>query len=427
MNKELRKLLNAQNALLNKAIAENRGLTPEEEKENGELETKIENLKKAIELQNKVAKNGDEEEKLEVEEKTPVNDKLHAEPKNHAPAFKSMGEFLGAVKDAADPYKGIDNRLRILNASGLNEQVNSEGGFLVETTYVKELMQRAYDRAPVASKVKKIPLGPNSNRMKLPAIDETSRANGSRLGGVQAYWTGEAQTVTATKPKYRNIDLELEKLMALCYATDELLADTTALDAWIKMAFEEEMAFKLDDAIINGTGVGMPLGILPAPCLVSQAKENNQAAATIVHQNISKMWNRLWAKNRANAAWFINQDIENQLADMTFGVGTGGELSPLAKEYSEKGTLKGRPVIPIEQCATLGTVGDIILADMSQYLMIEKGNVDAQVSMHVRFLYDEQVFRFVYRADGEPSWNSALTPYKGTTTYSPFVALATRS
>jgi hypothetical protein len=59
--------------------------------------------------------------------------------------------------------------------------------------------------------------------------------------------------------------------------------------------------------------------------------------------------------------------------------------------------------------------------------MIEKGNVDAQVSMHVRFLYDEQVFRFVYRADGEPSWNSALTPYKGTTTYSPFVALATRS
>lgn len=422
----LKQLIEAQNAIYNKVIAANRAPDEEEQKEIDRLETEIVNAKKVEEMQAKLAKNKVEQEKIEKEDAIPVSNILFAEPKSHAPAFRSMGDFLGAVKDAADPYKVIDNRLKILNASGMNEQVNSEGGFLVETTYVKELMQKAYDKAPVASKAKKIPLGPNSNRMKLPAIDETSRVNGSRLGGVQAYWTGEAQTVTATKPKYRNIDLELEKLMALCYATDELLSDTTALDAWIKMAFMEEMAFKLDDAIINGTGVGMPLGILNAPCLVSQAKETNQANTTIVHQNITKMWNRLWAKNRANAAWFINQDIESQLTDMTFSVGTGGELSPFAREYAEKGTLKGRPVIPIEQCATLGTVGDIILGDMSQYLMIEKGSVDAQVSMHVRFLYDENVFRFVYRADGEPSWNAPLTPYKGTTTYSPFVTLATR-
>jgi len=428
MNKKLRAFINAQNVVLNKAIAENRALTEDENKEIERIEGEIENLKKMIEIQAKLEKNNEDDEKLEVEEKTPVNDQLFASPRNNnEKKWKSIGEYLNAVKNAGDPYQTADNRLlRVNNASGLNEQINSEGGFLVEETMVKELMKNTYEQSQVATRARKIPLGPNSNRITIPGIDETSRANGSRWGGVNAYWTGEAQTVTASKPKFRKISLELEKLMALCYATDELLTDATALEAYIRMAFADEMSFKLDDAIINGTGAGMPLGILNAPCLIQQAKETGQAATTIVHQNVTKMWKRLWAPNRANAVWYINQDVEDQLTDMTLSVGTGGDLSPYAKEYAEKGTLKGRPVIPIEQCQTLGAVGDIILADMNQYLMIEKGGIDAQVSMHVRFLYDEQVFRFIYRADGEPTLVSALTPKNGNTTYSPFVALAVR-
>ncbi len=428
MNKKLREFLNAQNALLNKAIAENRALTDEENKEIERLEGEVENLKKVIDLQAKLAKNKDDEDELEKDEKKPVNDKIFAEPKNsNESKWRHFGEYLTAVKNAADPYKTIDNRLlKFNNASGANEQINSEGGFLVEETMVKDLMKSTYDLSLVASRARKIPLGANSNRITIPGIDETSRANGSRWGGVNAYWTGEAQTVTSSKPKFRKISLELEKLMALCYATDELLSDATALEAYIRMAFSDEMSFKLDDAIINGSGVGMPLGILTAPCSIQVSKETNQPAATIIHQNISAMWKRLWAPNRANAVWYVNQDVEDQLTDMTFSIGTGGELSTYAKEYNDKGTIKGRPVIPIEQCQTLGTVGDIILADMNQYLMIEKGGMDAQVSMHVRFLYDEQVFRFIYRADGEPTLASALTPKNGSNTYSPFIKLQTR-
>jgi HK97 family phage major capsid protein len=428
MNKKLRELINAQNTILNKAIAENRALTDEENKEIERLEGEVENVKKVMDLQARVSKNKGDEEELEKEEKKPVNDKIFAEPKNaNESKWKHVGEFLMSVKNASDPFGSVDNRLlKVSNATGLNEQVNSEGGFLVEETMVKELMKNTYAQSQVASRARKLPLGANSNRITIPGIDETSRANGSRWGGVNAYWTGEAQTVTASKPKFRKISLELEKLMALCYATDELLADATALEAYIRMAFGDEMSFKLDDAVINGTGAGMPLGILNAPCTIEVSKEANQPAATIIHQNISKMWKRLWAPNRANAVWFVNQDVEDQLTDMTFSVGTGGELSTYAKEYNEKGTIKGRPVIPIEQCQTLGTVGDIILADMNQYLMIEKGGLDAQVSMHVRFLYDEQVFRFIYRADGEPTLASALSPKNGSTTYSPFIKLQTR-
>ena len=83
-------------------------------------------------------------------------------------------------------------------------------------------------------------------------------------------------------------------------------------------------------------------------------------------------------------------------------------------------------MIPFEQCSTLGTVGDIALVDYSQYALANKGGVQAAQSIHVAFLTDEVAFRWIYRVDGSPLWNAPLTPYKGSSTLSPFVVLATR-
>jgi len=89
--------------------------------------------------------------------------------------------------------------------------------------------------------------------------------------------------------------------------------------------------------------------------------------------------------------------------------------------------LYGRPIIAIEQAKTVGTVGDINLVDLSQYLLIDKGGIKSDMSIHVKFMYDESVFRFTYRVNGQPTWDSALTPANGTgSTLSPFVVLASR-
>jgi hypothetical protein len=47
----------------------------------------------------------------------------------------------------------------------------------------------------------------------------------------------------------------------------------------------------------------------------------------------------------------------------------------------------------------------------------------------VKFIYDESVFRFVLRIDGQPVRASAVTPYKGgaTNTLSHFVTLDERA
>jgi HK97 family phage major capsid protein len=345
--------------------------------------------------------------------------------------FKSMGEFFSSVVEAAKTPDDIDKRLRALKApSGLNEAVSSEGGFLVRPEYANVLLEKLYNTGEITRRVYHMPVGANSNGVSIPAVAESSRANGSRFGGVQAYWAGEAAQFTGSKPSFEMIDLKLKKLTALCYASDELLADAVALESFITRKFPEEMAFKTEDAIFEGSGAGMPLGITNAPALVTVTKEVGQAAATIVKANIDKMYARMWGRSLQNAVWYVNQDAMPQLLSLNQAVGAGGSVVFLAAGSMANqpyNTLYGRPIVPVEYCSTLGTVGDIIFADLGEYVMQDKGAAQMASSIHVRFDYDETAFRFVYRVDGQPMWRTALTPFKGTNTLSPFVALATRA
>src|SRR5262249_55896366 len=152
-----------------------------------------------------------------------------------------------------------------------------------------------------------------------------------------------------------------------------------------------------------------------------------QASKTIVTENLDAMWARMWGRSRLNSVWLINQDVEPQLFALGRAVGTAGFpawMPPGGVSESPYSTLFGRPVIPVESCATLGTAGDIQLVDPSQYLLIDKGQMQSASSIHVRFINDEMTFRFVGRWDGQPTWHNYLTPANGTNTLSPFVALA---
>jgi HK97 family phage major capsid protein len=354
--------------------------------------------------------------------------------------FPSFGHMLQAVARSEGVARADWDQRLIPQAaiSGLNETTGSQGGFLVGTDTVSSLLTRTYENSAILNGgagyagVRKLPISAGANSIKINAVNESSRATGSRWGGVQAYWLEEAGEKTSSKPNFRQMELSLKKLIGLCYATDELLQDAAALEAVIMEAFAEEFAFMIQDALVNGTGAGQPQGILPATCLVSVAKETGQAAATVVKENIDKMYSRMWAKGIPTSVWHINQNVYPQLFGLTQSVGTGGMpvyLPPGGLSASPYGTLMGRPVVPIEQCQTLGTKGDIYFCDWSQYLFSEKGGIDVASSIHVRFIYDESVFRFVFRCDGQPAWNTALTPFKGGagSTVGPFVALAVRA
>jgi HK97 family phage major capsid protein len=345
-----------------------------------------------------------------------------------AEGFESFGHMLHAVANAAKPGGRVDQRL-MAGPTGLNEGVGSDGGFLVQTDVQTQVRQRAYTQGEILKRVNKIPISGNSNGIKLYGIDETSRADGSRFGGIRSYWTAEGGLKLDSKPKFREMDMRLHKIAALVYCTDELLQDTAALEAWITSRLPDELRFKAEDAILTGTGAGMPLGIFNSGAAITVPAEAGQLAGTVVFENIVNMWSRLYASSRSNAVWLVDQSVEPQLYTMSLSIGAGGipvYMPAGGISGAPFSTLFGRPIITVEYLSQLGTKGDIVLADLSQYTVIDKGDVQQASSMHVRFLYDETVYRFVYRIDGQPEWNSPLTPKNGGATVSPFVVLATR-
>lgn len=409
------------------ATAENRGLTEADANRDDAIAAELKDVDGQIE---RVERQMDRQRALGAV--TDANDPAaNRDAVKGGKLFASLGEQLLAVMRAESKVEGfVDPRLRQLNAAtGMSEGVPSDGGFLVQTEYSNDLIRPMYENGQILQRVRRIPIGPGKNGLKMNAVNETSRANGSRWGGVQAYWTGEGQLKTPSAPTFRTMELNLKKLTGLCYATDELLEDSVALEDVIRQAFEDEFTFMTEDAVVNGDGVGKPLGFLNAGGTVQVSKETGQAAATIVPENIMNMWIRMPARSRQNAVWLINQDAEANLNLMTVGGTAAVPIYMPAGGLSAApfATLLGRPVIAVEYNATLGTAGDIMLVDLSQYLLIDKGGTKRDTSIHVRFLYDETVFRFVYRVDGQPMWNTAVTPKNGSNTISPFITLATRA
>lgn len=312
--------------------------------------------------------------------------------------------------------------------TGMNLQQLQDGGVLVPPEYVNQLLMRTYQN-DLLSRTTMLPMT-TSNQLKIPAVNETSRADGSRFGGVQAYFDGESDTINLTKTSLGQVTLTANRLTMAIRATQELMDDQATIETWLNVIADQEMAFKIGDKLVNGTGAGMPLGIANALSLVTIAKETGQAAATLVTNNILKMWARLHVSCRANAIWVYDQSIEPQLQVMTIGT-AGAQLAsylpPGGLSGAMYGTLMGRPMIPVEFCSQLGTVGDLYLFDPSTILGAMKGGLQAANSIHVYFLSNEQVFRFVMRMDARSWWTSALTPKSAGDTQTNILALATRS
>lgn len=346
--------------------------------------------------------------------------------------FQSLGHFTWCTTKAGPRNDGEPSAvkalkewddLRLKAPTGMFEESDPDGGNLVPPGFSNNIYERALEQNQILSYLKTLPI--SGNTMSLPALKEDSRVNGSRHGGVQAYWTGEADQYQSSKPKTRRVELKLHKLTVLTPMTEELISDSPfAIENWVGGLVAKEINFKINDAVVNGTGSGMPYGILPAASKIVAAAESGQGANTIVFKNILKMYKRIITGQRGSLIWLYNQEAEDQLFSLYMPTGTAsGTLIFRPNEAGNGFTLMGRPAIPIEQCSALGTEGDLIAFAPEGYAAIVKGGVQSFMSMHLRFDYDELVYKWRFRMDGQPFDQAPLTPFKGSSTVSSIVTL----
>lgn len=299
--------------------------------------------------------------------------------------------------------------------------VPNEGGTFVQSDFALDLVTKGFNNSAIYPKTQKRVLSSGANSMTIYGIDEDSRVSGSRNGGVAVYTQAELEAYTASKAKFAKIELKINKLTGLLHLSDEIMEDAAFLAGEVSDLFQLEFAFKVQNLMYGGKGAGEFLGAMNAPCLVTVAKDTSQTAKTITATNISNMKSRV----SGNAEFVGNKDIIPQLD--TLYKGTGAAATALFKQTSATtGVLDGIPITFIEQCETLGTTGDLLLGDWGQYITATKGAIKKAESIHLKFEYGQKTIRWTLRMDGQPRWKSALTPFKGSMTTSPFVALATR-
>jgi len=338
--------------------------------------------------------------------------------------FKTPREFLGCVIDAGRG-RTLDKRLAFLAAGSDEARGNSDpaGGFLVPEGFSPELLKIDPEDDPMGGMTTNIPMA--NPIVKIPARVDTTHTT-SVTGGLVVTRRPETIAGSSSQMTLSQVALEAHSLFGLGYASEEILTDSPiSFAALLEAGFSEQFTSHLVNERFFGTGIGEFLGINNSPCLVSVAKETGQSAATILYENVVKMRSRVWGYG--NAIWHANHDTLPQLMLMNMAVGTGGVpvWQPSARE-GEPDMLLGRPLKFTEYTKTLGTKGDLVCANWSQYLEGTYQPLDSEESIHVRFVNHERTFKFWLRNAGSPWWKAALTPKNSTATLSPFVVLDTR-
>lgn len=341
--------------------------------------------------------------------------------------FASLGEQLRAVMLAA---KGTpDGRLAAVNeAQGINTQTGTDGAFAIQEDFAGTIIETAATTGDILSRVDSYTSGAASNAVRFMTCDETDVSE-SVYGGVQAYWASEAATVNASKPKFYETKIDLEKLMAFIYITDEALEDMPFMSGLLNNAMATAANRLLEGAVVDGDGVGKPLGILHAPSLVTVDKESAQTEI-LTFKNIARMYGRILPRSKANAVWVMHPDLAEELPFLTLPIGTGGVpvyLPPTGATGTPYATLYGKPIIETDHMAAVGKKGDIGLFDLKQYMLLRKGTVKQDMSIHVEFLTAQNCFRLQLRAGGAPKGKNAVKLKNSKVQRSPFIVLGDRS
>lgn len=372
-------ILTMDDASAQKAIADKNAETYSEAEETKEIETKVK----------------EELDKMETETKkieTPTIEVTRNEPE-----WKSAGEFLGAVVKAGRGGR-IDERLA--KSTGQDEVTPADGGYTVTTDLAKYITQQASLASVIEQKCSHLEIGANYTGIKIPQVNETTRSVTTLYGGVRVYCVAEGIAKTPFKQAYTQKDIQLKKLCAVNYVTDELLQDNTALEGFIRMNVGKAFAWTKDNEIINGT-------LTAATAIVNNAATAEQAFAGD-HPTAAEI-SRMFTKNinRARAEWYMSVDQYGEL----IALNSTGVLPLVQPNYniSPAGTLLGRPINVIEQAGIATDESSFMFLDLSDYLVIGKGPIAEATSIHVKFLEDETCFRWSTRFGGSPLLASAVT------------------
>ncbi len=333
---------------------------------------------------------------------------------------KRLGEFA-QCSFSTDPFQ----RERVAHCkSSMSEASGSGGGFLVPVELLvgvdaclaeRGLFHRLAYQQPMVSR-----------ECDVPAFDLTvahAAGDSPLFGGMTAAWQEELKKLPATAPAFSSAKLVASNLQATVNVSNQLMADGgEALGAYLERAFAELILWKVEYACFQGSGVGMPLGIVNAPATNQVAR---QTTNVVSQTDLANMEAGLIPAAYPDSVWACHPTVKSTLmlqanANWTVNMVPGDE-------HGLCGYIGGRPLYVSEKLPTLGSTGDICLFDPCLYVLgrrwLEICSTPWEPNAWNTF---STTFRIIWRGDGMPLPKGTCLLADNATTAGAFVALQTK-
>ena len=343
--------------------------------------------------------------------------KLSPEMEVFAKQLKCRGQVTRMIANGIDMPKQNETILEHLKQltgvnykqAGMSEGVLADGGALVPVEYPATVIEFAFTQSPILSKVWRMPM--STNVMRIPRLVQ---AAGSYFGGITFYSPGEGEEKHSSKPQFERLSFEARKRIGLVYLTDELIADSLInIVNYVTGLYVRGFMYDMEALVLNNTAAaqaaGTPcLGIINDPNVIANGVARN-TAGTINYTDLNNLDGQL-DENFRNLCWMTRKKTLSTLRNER-------DLNnhPIVQDQflHSPGTVQtsmfGYPVYLTRNCPAMGQMGDIVLGDLSFYLLAIRQDLAIDTSEHVRFIYDEQTLRFVARYDGMPVVPIAFT------------------
>lgn len=344
------------------------------------------------------------------------------------PWARSWGTFMSAVNDPMDSSarQFIANVMTRRPVNAFGERVPAEGGFLVPE-FLRSQVMAYMTSAIVRPSAMVLPMG--SLRLQVPTLDDPSQASSSQaLGGMTFAWASEGAAIASSTPAFGRTVLEARKAAALITAPNELVDDAAgAFGDFLARVVAMGYSWFEDDAFFNGTGVGEPQGLINAPCAVATTR---QSGSTVQFLDVVGMFKSLHPASKGkgmtpgvtSTAWLLSSSAMDQILELNYQVTIGMTTTPIAPPgWFEAGdgdqvgpSMLGLPAFVTDHQPALGTAGDVILADLSNYLIGDRMEMLVERSAAgPTFISDTSDFRVKARVDGRYWIQSAETTEAG--------------
>jgi HK97 family phage major capsid protein len=335
---------------------------------------------------------------------------------------RSWSSYLAAISDPQDRSGAqavIDAVMRssaIRIQAGMTETIPSGGGFLVPEILRTQVLSYMTS-AVIRPRSLLIPM--TSLREPIPYLDSESQASSAQaLGGLTFAWTEEGAAIEPTAAQFGRLALEARKFAAyLANVPNELCDDSPAFsDIFLPQTIAKGLAWATDDAFINGSGVGEPQGLLNAPCAIQVDRVTSDA---VTAADIVAMYKALHPASKAGntTCWLVSDSAFSAILDIAVSIGTTpttAAASPsLWLEWNDRAgywTLLGAPLFPSDHLPQIGTTGDVVLADLSLYLIGERQELLIERSKAgAGFISGTSNFRIKTRLDARYWLQSSIT------------------